>query len=311
MLRAGTAGWSFPDWEGIVYPRGFSRSAEALALMSRMFQTLEANVTFYRPPTRRMAEAWVRCVASSAQFRFTAKLWRGFTHDRETDHPGEEKAFKEGLALLVESGRLGALLAQFPHSFKKTPSNLSYLQRLLDRFQQYPLAVEVRHASWLDERFLAMLDARGAGFCNVDQPLLGSASPPTSIMTGGIGYVRLHGRNRQNWFKKDAGRDARYDYLYSEEEIQEWAERIKLLRPYQVNAGVMSMTGNPKAKFMHCLPAFHNAETKVGQEMKEKFGIDSMEVTEEVFESQASIVFDQAENRMHTIKAALVATIGG
>ncbi|PJF49003.1 MAG: ornithine carbamoyltransferase [Chloroflexi bacterium] len=90
-----------------------------------------------------------------------------------------------------------------------------------------------------------------------------------------------------------------------------WAERIALLKPYQVNAAVMQMTGNPDAKFMHCLPAFHNAETKIGRQVAEKFGFghDGMEVTEEVFESERSIVFDQAENRMHTIKAVMVATL--
>ena len=106
------------------------------------------------------------------------------------------------------------------------------------------------------------------------------------------------------------------DYLYTDvwvsmgEPKDVWAERIKLLLPYQVNAATMSATGNPKTKFMHCLPAFHNADTKVGAEMAAHFGISEMEVTEEVFESPASIVFDQAENRMHTIKAVLVATIG-
>jgi ornithine carbamoyltransferase len=106
------------------------------------------------------------------------------------------------------------------------------------------------------------------------------------------------------------------DYLYTDvwvsmgEPKDVWAERIKLLQPYQVNAATMAATGNPDTKFMHCLPAFHNADTKVGAEMAAHFGISEMEVTEEVFESSASIVFDQAENRMHTIKAVLVATIG-
>ncbi|HEX5163831.1 MAG TPA: ornithine carbamoyltransferase [Thermomicrobiales bacterium] len=90
-----------------------------------------------------------------------------------------------------------------------------------------------------------------------------------------------------------------------------WVERIELLRPYQVNMDVIRQTGNPDVKFMHCLPAFHNRETKVGEEIYEKFGLDCMEVTEEVFESPRSIVFDQAENRMHTIKAILVATLAG
>ncbi len=107
------------------------------------------------------------------------------------------------------------------------------------------------------------------------------------------------------------------DFVYTDvwvsmgESKDKWAERIDLLQPYQVNADVMKKTGNPRAKFMHCLPAFHNTDTAVGKDIKEQFGLDCMEVTEEVFESPASIVFDQAENRMHTIKAVLVATLGG
>ena len=107
------------------------------------------------------------------------------------------------------------------------------------------------------------------------------------------------------------------DFLYTDvwvsmgEPDSVWRERIDLLKPYQVNRDLLERTGNPKVKFMHCLPAFHNRETKVGQEIFEKFGLEEMEVTEEVFESEASIVFLQAENRMHTIKAVLVATLGG
>ena len=106
------------------------------------------------------------------------------------------------------------------------------------------------------------------------------------------------------------------DFLYTDvwvsmgEAHEVWDSRIRELSPYQINAAAMAATGNPNTKFMHCLPAFHNAETKVGKETLEKFGISEMEVTDEVFEGPASIVFDQAENRMHTIKAVLVATIG-
>ena len=89
-----------------------------------------------------------------------------------------------------------------------------------------------------------------------------------------------------------------------------WEERIKLLKPYQVNMKTIKLTGNPKVKFMHCLPAFHNRETKVGEDIFKKFSLDGMEVTEDVFESEHSIVFDEAENRVHTIKAVMVATLG-
>ena len=106
------------------------------------------------------------------------------------------------------------------------------------------------------------------------------------------------------------------DFLYTDvwvsmgEPDSVWKERIELLLPYQINKKVMNMTGNPNVKFLHCLPAFHNRETKMGEEIYQKFGLDGMEVTEEVFESKASIVWDQAENRMHTIKAVMVATLG-
>ena len=106
------------------------------------------------------------------------------------------------------------------------------------------------------------------------------------------------------------------DFLYTDvwvsmgEPASVWAERVKLLQPYQINNKVVELTGNPKVKFLHCLPAFHNRKTKVGEEIFQKFGLESMEVTEEVFESPASIVFDQAENRVHTIKAVMVATLG-
>ena len=107
------------------------------------------------------------------------------------------------------------------------------------------------------------------------------------------------------------------DFIYTDvwvslgEPKEVWAERIDLLRPYQVNAELMAATGNPDVKFMHCLPAFHDLETSVGRDLKEQFGIEGVEVTDEVFESEASVVFDQAENRMHTIKAILVATLAG
>ena len=106
------------------------------------------------------------------------------------------------------------------------------------------------------------------------------------------------------------------DFLYTDvwvsmgEPDEVWKERIELLKPYQVNAKMIELTGNPSCKFLHCLPAFHNRETKVGEEIYNQFGLDGLEVTEEVFESPASIVFDQAENRMHTIKAVMVATLG-
>ena len=106
------------------------------------------------------------------------------------------------------------------------------------------------------------------------------------------------------------------DFIYTDvwvsmgESDEAWNERLKLMKPYQINKELMSKTGTPKTKFLHCLPAFHNRNTKIGEEIYQKFGFDGMEVTEDVFESEASIVFDEAENRLHTIKAVMVATLG-
>jgi uncharacterized protein YecE (DUF72 family) len=130
----------------------------------------------------------------------------------------------------MEASRLGALLAQFPQSFVKNESNRDYLRSLIERFGDYPLVVEVRHASWLEDDVLSLLSETGTGFCNIDQPLIGKAVPPSTIMTGRTGYVRLHGRNTADWFRRDAGRDRRYDYLYSHEEIRGWVERIRLMQ---------------------------------------------------------------------------------
>ena len=145
-------------------------------------------------------------------------------------------------------------------------------------------------------------------------------APARPVARGGlVETCRGHRRGDRRPAHADRGRRRRghgVDYLYTDvwvsmgEDQGVWEERIELLKPYQVNADVVARTGNPKVKFMHCLPAFHNRETKVGQDIFERFGMDGMEVTDDVFESEHSIVFDQAENRLHTIKAVMVATLG-
>jgi uncharacterized protein YecE (DUF72 family) len=158
-------------------------------------------------------------------FRFTIKLYRGFTHDDDYGE-FEVRAFREALFPLVEEARLGAVLLQFPWSFKNAPENTRRLEDLLERFQDYPLVVEVRHSSWNETPFFELLADRGVGFCNIDQPLIGRSIGPTHRTTSPVGYVRLHGRNYSEWFRNDAGRDERYDYLYSEDELDPWLDKI-------------------------------------------------------------------------------------
>jgi uncharacterized protein YecE (DUF72 family) len=166
-------------------------------------------------------------VAQNRRFTFTAKLYRVFTHERGKATAADEKAFREGVEPLAKAGRLGALLLQFPWSFKNTDDERSHLLNLLDRFKEYPLVLEVRHTSWNNPQVLEWLEERGVGICNVDQPLFSKSIKPAALITSTIGYVRLHGRNYQNWFRESAPRDERYNYLYSLEELDPWITRIK------------------------------------------------------------------------------------
>jgi uncharacterized protein YecE (DUF72 family) len=221
--RVGVAGWSYPDWGGIVYPK--TSGFDGLSYLAGFFDTVEINSTFYRIPAPRATASWAKRIQKNPGFRFTLKLYKGFTHER-TATAGDERAFHEALSPLVEAGVLGAVLLQFPWSFKNDAESREQLGAMLDRFSRHPLVVEVRHSSWNEPEFYSFLAERGVGFCNIDQPLIGRSLAPSKRATGPVGYVRLHGRNYRDWFREDAGRDARYDYLYGEEELDPWVEKI-------------------------------------------------------------------------------------
>jgi uncharacterized protein YecE (DUF72 family) len=227
MIRVGPAGWSYKDWEGIVYPPQKGSTFDSLAYLSEYFDTIELNNTFYRPPTAQMGRSWAKRVQSNPKFRFTAKLYRNFTHERQALTEGDEALFKSGLAPLVENQRLGALLLQFPYSFHHTEENRRYLKELTEKFREYPLVLEVRHASWDRGSAYEFLRETGIGFCNIDQPQVSYSIGQTKKVTSSVGYLRLHGRNVKEWFRDGAGRDARYDYLYNEFELFELSERIR------------------------------------------------------------------------------------
>jgi len=242
-IRIGTAGWSYKDWEGIFYPPGMSRrKLHPLEYLARFFDTTEINTSFYGPLKPELAKLWCRKVeAVNKNFLFTAKLYRAFTHSplavmeptsaasiRPTDE--DERRTREGLDAIANEGRLGALLIQFPVSFKNTSLNREYLDRLLRQFIEYPRVVEVRHSSWNDAATLASFAQKDVGFCNIDQPLLGRSLAPTQHVTGAIGYIRLHGRNYENWFadrdSETDNRNDRYNYLYKPSELEGWKEKI-------------------------------------------------------------------------------------
>lgn len=230
MIRFGPAGWSYDDWQGVVYPEPRPHGFDPLEFLADYFDTIEINSTFYHPPRPDVAERWARRVAGNPDFRFTAKLWRRFTHDRDVAWDETEVGVvRDGLDPLAQADRLGAVLVQFPWSFKVSDESREWLGDILSTFRDYPLVVEVRHASWNRPGFYRWLHERGAGFVNIDQPLFSRSIEPSAEVTSGVGYVRLHGRNYGDWFRQEAGRDARYDYLYSREELEPWVERIREL----------------------------------------------------------------------------------
>ena len=136
-------------------------------------------------------------------------------------------AVRQGLAPMRDAGRLDAVLIQFPWSFKRTEPSREWLADLRSAFEDFPLVVEVRHESWNHPGFFEWLSEEGVGFVNIDQPLFSRSIRPSARSTARVGYVRVHGRNYRDWFRKGAGRDARYDYLYSPDELEGWADRAR------------------------------------------------------------------------------------
>lgn len=199
-ILVGTAGWSYPDWQNAVYPR--SSSSERLRIVAEYMDCVEVDNSFYRPPTARMSANWLRSVADRPDFRFLAKAWQRFTHDRQSPWSAPEfDLFASGLSPLREAERLDALLFQFPWSFRNVPANRDWLKRIGESFADWPAAVEVRHDSWLGDEVEDFFRAQRFTYCNIDQPALAHCVPLGDRVTSATGYFRLHGRNAKNWFR--------------------------------------------------------------------------------------------------------------
>jgi uncharacterized protein YecE (DUF72 family) len=196
--------------------------------LAQFFDTIEINSSFYGPIRPEHAKLWIEKVAANERFQFTAKLLQRFTHDW-TATASDEKEVRAGFEVLRAAGKLGAVLLQFPFSFHRNRENAAYLGKLLQRFADYRLVVEVRHASWNVGESYRMLRERGVGFCNIDQPIVGRSLEPSAEATAPIGYVRLHGRRYDTWFTDDAEvpQHERYNYLYRASELEPWAGRIQ------------------------------------------------------------------------------------
>jgi uncharacterized protein YecE (DUF72 family) len=224
-IRIGPAGWSYKDWEGTVYPPHGSKF-DHLAYLAQFFDTVEINSPFYRIPPPTHAKSWVRRVASNDDFVFTTKVFRGFTHEKDPLVNADVKAFRNYLDPLMEANRLGAILIQFPWSFKNTPESRVKLVELFEAFAEYPKALEVRHATFQEPQFYEFLEEHEVSWVNVDQPLYADSVKPADTITGPIAYARLHGRNYEKWFAHGETWE-RYNYLYSERELEPWVERIE------------------------------------------------------------------------------------
>jgi len=229
-IRIGIAGWDYPDWNGTVYPQRPGRGFDRLSFVAGFVDAVEVNSSFYRPLDPKRAATWVRRTEHNPRLRFTAKAHRSWTHDPSVDPAEAVPETLAGLEPLRDAGVLGAVLMQFPQRFHRTPAAFEHLASLLEPAEGWPVVVEVRHASWDDERAEQWFRDRGAGWCVVDQPRVGQSTVgPRARATSRVGYLRLHGRNVDNWFRDDAGRDARYDYLYSSEELEPLAATAREL----------------------------------------------------------------------------------
>jgi len=233
-LYIGTSGWSYPrgegTWAGYFYPRG---KIDELAYYSQFFNTVEINSSFYRPPNPGYVHNWARKVP--ADFLFTVKLWQKFTHPKMYQQStGQDAAisredvdlFQRSIEPLASYGKLGALLAQFPPSFKNDKDGRQILEAVIKTFGHYNLAVELRHRSWSDDDNTArLLRENQVTWVQIDEPKFGTSVARDIPVTSGMSYFRFHGRNVEMWWKGNS--ETRYKYLYSQPEIDELAGQVK------------------------------------------------------------------------------------
>jgi uncharacterized protein YecE (DUF72 family) len=233
-IYIGTSGWSYPTgegtWTGYFYPTG---KIIELEYYSQFFNTVEINSSFYRPPNPGYVYNWVR--RTPEDFLFTVKLWQKFTHPKMYEETTGLEAvisqkdidlFNSSLEPLYKSGKLGALLAQFPPSFKNDAYGRQILNAVIRTFSHYKLAVELRHRSWSDdENTTKLLREKNIAWVQIDEPKFQSSIARDTPITSDMAYFRFHGRNKEMWWKGDS--ETRYQYLYSPEEINELAKKVK------------------------------------------------------------------------------------
>ena len=224
MIYFGTSGFSYKDWVGPYYPEGMPRS-EWLSFYAREFKATELNFSYYGIPTTSTLERLLD--KTPPDFLFTLKAHQDMTHQRE-DNKQVFSEFINSLVPLLDAERLGCVLAQFPWSFRAGQDSLDYLLFLRQQMGTLPVVIELRNRDWISEETFAFLRENNLGFCCVDQPRLKGLIPPVAEATSSIGYVRFHGRNAKKWWQHKEAWE-RYDYTYSDEELEEWAPKISKL----------------------------------------------------------------------------------
>ncbi len=222
MLYIGTSGFSYQDWIGPFYPENIKKE-DMLSLYARQFNTVEINSSYYRIPPAAVFYRLQRKVPND--FKFAVKANQEITHTRG-DNQTVFQEFRSSLQPLLDSGKLGCILAQFPYSFYNNQGNRDYLCSLTDKMDGLPLVVEFRNAYWIKEEVFDLLRKNKIGFCAVDQPPLKGLVPPVAETTSDLGYIRFHGRNKEKWWQHEQAYQ-RYDYLYTEQELKEWVPKIK------------------------------------------------------------------------------------
>jgi uncharacterized protein YecE (DUF72 family) len=221
VIYVGTCGYGYDEWQGVYYPPEVPRS-ERLAYYASEFDAVELDFTYYRMPTADHLKALAAQV--SPGFRFAVKAHQDMTHNRQAG-PAPFAQFRAAVAPLQRQEKLGAVLLQFPYSFRRNEQNLEYLERCFELLPELRLVVEFRSREWISQRTLSLLREAGVGFCNVDLPELPELPPRTAFVTSEAAYVRLHGRNAAKWWRHEHAWE-RYDYSYSAEELNEWVPRL-------------------------------------------------------------------------------------
>ncbi len=237
-LFIGTSGYSYPEWiDAGFYPKK-TPSGRMLDLYSRAFSVVELNYTWYQMARAEIMERMLERVEKRIFFYFTAKLTRTMTHEISDNWLEHARSYIQGITPLLTSGRLLAVLIQFPTSFHRTRENRQYLARLLDSLHKLPLAVEFRHRSWAVDAVFAGLRERRVSLVTVDAPALANLFPTLDVVTSpDLFYVRLHGRNRDGWFSGHMQKQ--FDYTYSEQELRDWTEQKIPAMAEQCRRGVL------------------------------------------------------------------------